>query len=123
MQIKPALVQMNSFVLWSRCSLCPGLHGQAEHVGAEGSCLNTIWLVVKMTTPFLPHCLLKLLGHKLFSVLEITICMPCTCTQLCSAALLLKKHREHIVISTKNQGQWYGLGSKREKGLGKKDST
>lgn len=71
MQIKPALVQMNSFVLWSRCSLCPRLHCQAEHVGAKGSCYFEYgWLVVKMTTLFLPHCLLKLSGQKLFSVLK-----------------------------------------------------
>lgn len=127
MQIKPALVQMNSLVLWTRCPLSPRLHCQAERVGhivgAKGSSYFGLDMVGgqndnSFPSPWSPetigpYVILNIRNHHM-SALYLNSAL------YCSPSL---KYREHIVVPTKNQGQWCGLGPKREKRLEKRDST
>lgn len=128
MQIKPALVQTNSFVLWTPCSLCPRLHFQAEHVGhamgAKGSCYFGFDMVDgqndnSFSSPLSPETIgpysdLSIRNYHL-SALYLDSALFCSPS--------LKKYREHIVVLTKSQCQWCGLGPKREKRLGKRDNA
>lgn len=106
MQTKPALVQMNSFVLWTRCSWCPRLQCQAEHVGHAVGAKGSYYFGFDMVggqndnsfpSPLSPetigpHVILSTRNHH-WSVLFLDSALFCSPS--------LKKYREHIVVPIK----------------------